>query len=383
MNSVLKKALSKKNKFLNKKEYNTHEEEALTSEDEEEIEKNYIGKILVNRYLVLAYIGRGTFCRIMLVWDSVTDKYRAAKFFSETSSQESNNEIKMNKKINKCPYVVCLFDSFTLNDYSVLVYELLGVSLFKILCDLECSRYSIEKDICNKIIKDCLIGLNDLHKQNIVHLDIKPENILTNILPEKIQTIVLEFKKQQPKKLFDDSQTNLFIENKERLETTNLYKKKMIKKKLKYRSFRLLDIPKANPEMDNMGYDYNLIKSGDFKTKIIDLGNSEIEENLQFDNQPQYLNCYRPIFDKYYTCKSDIWALGCIYYELLTGGDYLCEENPYLIFKYFGVPFQSNLENIYEPGSLEKKIGTNKLKYFFIFDKHMRLNCEHLLKIIN
>ena len=98
--------------------------------------------------------------------------------------------------------------------------------------------------------------------------------------------------------------------------------------------------------------------------------------------QPQYLNCYRPFFDKYYSCKSDIWALGCIYYELLTNGEYLCEDNAILLFKYFGVP-KNSLEGVYEPDSLYEKLGNNYLKFFFVYDQHIRLDAENLIKLIS
>ena len=89
----------------------------------------------------------------------------------------------------------------------------------------------------------------------------------------------------------------------------------MIRRRIRNKSLKELYIP----ILDNFNndYDINIVKSGDFKVKLIDLGNSDYESNLENDFQPQYLACYRPPFERYYTCKADVWALGCIYYELL------------------------------------------------------------------
>lgn len=372
------KGLEKKQKYK-KSSAGEFSDENLSSEDEMEVQQSKLGKIISNRYIILSYISRGTFSRIWLVWDSLDDSFKAAKFFSDDCFEEANNEIKLHNEIGNYAYVSKLFESITLKDNIILIYELLGVSLFEILRDLDENIYEIENDIVNKIMKEILLGLQHIHSKKLVHLDMKPENILTTILTDRIKYIIFKFKQQNPKKTFDDSYSKGIGELTEKLEASNIYKKKMIRRRIRNKSLKELQIPILDDF--NNDYDINLIKAGDFKVKLIDLGNSDYESNLENDFQPQYLACYRPPFERYYTCKSDIWALGCIYYELLTNGDYLCEDNYATLFKYFGDSIETNNCDVY---SLTEQIGKkNYLGQFLIYNQHLRLDCNHLLKLFS
>lgn len=376
MKNRLVKALVKKKKYRQRcQEYLS--DENLSSEDEMEIQQLYLGKIISNRYIILSYISRGTFSRTWLVWDSQEDSFKAAKYFSLDSFEEANNEINIHTQLGYNPYISKLFESITIQNHIILIYELLGVSIYDILNDLTQNLYTIEKDIVNKIIKDLLIGLQGLHSKHIVHLDIKPENMLTTIYTNRIKHIIAEFKAQNPKKTYDTLFNKELELANDKLNKANVYKKKLIKRKIKLRSLKELYIP----ILDNFNeeYDFNLIQAGDFKVKLIDLGNSDYEETIKEEKEDQYLKYYRCPFDDYYSCKSDIWALGCIYYELLTGGDYLCKYDNALLFKYFGNPQDTTMS--YEPNSLKEKVGTNQLSYFLMYDQHLRLNSEHLIKL--
>ena len=100
----------------------------------------------------------------MVSLGSLDDTFKAAKFFSVDSFEEANNEIQLNNDLGNHPYICKLFESITLKD-TILIYELLGVSLFEILNDLNEKSYDIENDIINKIMKDTLSGLQHLHSK--------------------------------------------------------------------------------------------------------------------------------------------------------------------------------------------------------------------------
>ena len=69
MHRALLKAAAKKAKFQNhqKKQEDSDTEGSLSSEDEEEVSKDVVGKLYNGKYIVLKYLGRGTFSR---VWGS-------------------------------------------------------------------------------------------------------------------------------------------------------------------------------------------------------------------------------------------------------------------------------------------------------------------------
>ena len=66
---ILRANAKKKKYFLNNNRQESNSSlESLSDDDEENID-NIIGKILNDRYLILRYIDKGTFCKFYLVMD--------------------------------------------------------------------------------------------------------------------------------------------------------------------------------------------------------------------------------------------------------------------------------------------------------------------------
>ena len=60
--------------------------------------------------------------------------------------------------------------------------------------------------------------------------------------------------------------------------------------------------------------------------KLVDFGNGEFGENLiQEEIGLRSYRCPENIMNEHYDTKSDIWVVGCIAYELITG-EYLLER---------------------------------------------------------
>lgn len=138
-------------------------------------------------------IGTGSYGN---VYSADSNKYGkvAIKKLNKTSGLVLK-EIRMLNKIRKgsCnPYIVCLYDYFyignNLNRGVYLVYEL--------VTGIELSEYILHNqnlDDLSKvtIMKNLAIGLKELHKNNIIHRDIKGDNIMVDPATLKVKYLDL------------------------------------------------------------------------------------------------------------------------------------------------------------------------------------------------
>lgn len=316
MKHYLIKALAKKNKFFAKKPESSDDSDgSLSSDDEEEVSKDIIYKWYNNRYFAIKYLGKGTFCRTWLMYDIHLNKFVAMKMYYSKYHEESLHEIKINKLLTNPKYVAHTLDHFVENNCQCLIYELLGLTLLDLLDYYDDDiPLNIVKQICVQIFK----GLDELHKKNIIHCDLKAENIMIKQLDVPIKNIIDELKKIELDKMFE----NLIIKNlPENYNEFDKTKKKNVKRKIKIRCIKLLGESIKNKVELNKDYDDEFkFDETNIECKIIDLGNSEI---LGVNNEDEIMiRSYRPpenIMNSFYNEKADIWGMGCIIYELLTG----------------------------------------------------------------
>ena len=249
------KAKAKKKKYFDKNNYDSTDDSCgeLTDEDEIEVSKDYVYKIYNNKYLCIKYLGRGTFSRVWLVLDIFSNNIYAMKTFFPKYNDDSKHEIDVNTKLqNLRPnYVLVMEDSFLNNETNemCIITKLLGKSLNDLLDfeneneessteessteeDIisENSNYeessteesSTEEDIISensnyeessseenskipifkspnislvkKFIRDISAGLCELHSKNMIHTDLKFENVLIDILDEDLKLIIDKIK---------------------------------------------------------------------------------------------------------------------------------------------------------------------------------------------
>ena len=316
MKHYLIKALAKKkNFFARKPESSDDSDGSLSSDDEEEVSKDIIYKWYNNRYFAIKYLGKGTFCRTWLMYDIHLNKFVAMKMYYSKYHEESLHEIKINKLLTNPKYVVHTLDHFIINKCQCLIYELMGLTLLDLLDYYDNNiPLNIVKQICIQIFK----GLEELHTKNIIHCDLKVENIMLKQLDVPIKNIIDELKKIELDKMFGELiLTNLPKDYSEYDKT----KKKNVKRKVKKKSMNVLSEYIKNT-LENINTNDNKFKLDEtnIECKIIDLGNSEM---LGKNNEDEIMiRSYRPpenIMNPFYNEKADIWAMGCIIYELLTG----------------------------------------------------------------
>ncbi|XP_047139831.1 death-associated protein kinase 2 isoform X1 [Hydra vulgaris] len=146
------------------------------------MEQNY-KKNLEQFYEVKEELGRGHFAVVKKCVSKENNREVAAKFIKLKRSKAS--KIGMSKELIERESnilfaidhakIIKLYDIFDIGSEMVLVLELLtGGELFDKICE---SEYMKESDACSYMIQ-VLEAVQHIHSFNIVHLDIKPENIV-------------------------------------------------------------------------------------------------------------------------------------------------------------------------------------------------------------
>ncbi|XP_034028183.1 SRSF protein kinase 1a isoform X2 [Thalassophryne amazonica] len=189
-------------------------EEILGSDDEEQEDPNdyckggyhhvKVGDLYNGKYHVIRKLGWGHFSTVWLAWDIQVKRFVAMKVVksAEHYTETAVDEIKLLKSVrNSDPndpnreMVVQLLDDFKISGVNgthvCMVFEVLGHHLLKWIIK---SNYQGLPLLCVKsIIRQVLQGLDYLHsKCQIIHTDIKPENILMSVDELYVRKIAAE-----------------------------------------------------------------------------------------------------------------------------------------------------------------------------------------------
>ena len=299
-----------------KKKANIYNSDVGISSDDEEILNKFLGNIYNNRYITIKFIGKGTFSRLWLVYDIIDDEYNVLKLQNNNDIDEGKNEIKLLQNIDHIN-ITKIKDHFyneTGNELGI-VFDILGDNLFT-LFDIYDNHLPLE--MIKIIFRQILSGVNCMHNNKIIHADLKLENILLDIINPNISNYINWFKSK-----LDNNLSNIIDDLlPEDYNDTPKDKRKRIKRKVRIKAFKIIcnTINKILLEdYEKVDIKYNEKDIQNINIKIIDLGNSELENNISNDEIAfKYYRSPENILGYNYDTKSDIWSLGCIFYELIT-----------------------------------------------------------------
>lgn len=353
MKGVLLKAQAKKKKYLKRIEKIRKEEDSdgSLSSDDEEVSDSMVGSQINNQYLILKYLGKGTFSKTWLVYDYLEDNFRALKLHERKYFEELDIEIANFKKLQKGgehPNIIKYYGDLEFKNgetfYRGILLDVLGDSLDSLLDEEYDSKINLE--IVRKIFTDMLNGLGHIHSSGLVHNDLKFDNILFTKPNKKMENFIEKVRELKINQYYLEKIEEL---TPPQIQLLDRNKRKMVKRKIKekankqtFQLYRNEIIRLNNSTLENLTLEINdgeekekepedgvkevdeikkiEIDLTDIGVKIIDMGSAEIIGKM--DSDEILCRSYRPpenILNSYYDNKADIWVVGCLLYEFLNG----------------------------------------------------------------
>ncbi|CDW52538.1 protein unc g; protein unc f; protein unc d; prot ein unc b; protein unc a [Trichuris trichiura] len=131
-----------------------------------------------SQYEMLEEIGSGAFGQVVRCVEKSTGNVFAAKLVKTSTPAEKETVRKEIDIMNQLrhPKLIHLHDAFDNDDTMVMIYEFMsGGELFEKVSD---DQNHMTEEEAIKYIRQVCEGLQHMHERNVVHLDIKPENIM-------------------------------------------------------------------------------------------------------------------------------------------------------------------------------------------------------------
>lgn len=131
-----------------------------------------------SHYQMFEELGKGKFGSVFRCKEKKSGKVLAAKFIKTSrpaERKEVENEVQIMKELQH-PQLLQLYDAFDDGKEMILILELItGGELFERVIDEE---FVLTEKACVVFLRQICEGMAFMHEKNILHLDMKPENIL-------------------------------------------------------------------------------------------------------------------------------------------------------------------------------------------------------------
>lgn len=135
------------------------------------------------RYEVLKVIGKGSFGQVVKAYDHKTHQHVALKMVRNEKRfhRQAQEEIRILEHLRKqdkdnTMNIIHMYDSFTFRNHMCITFELLSINLHELTKKNKFQGFSLQ--LVRKFSHSLLQCLEALHKNKIIHCDMKPENVL-------------------------------------------------------------------------------------------------------------------------------------------------------------------------------------------------------------
>lgn len=337
---------------------------SLSDSGSQDYNDDYRGLILEsdkgNFYAVLKKLGSGVFSSVWLGCLLQTNEFFALKILNIGEDKSARREIDFYNILKKETLQLCnIKEHFTAEidddtEQTIIVFELMGCTLEDLL---KTDKYSdgLPYNIAINITKQILSTINVFNKHGMIHTDLKPENILVRGENKSHKEFIKKFKDYNVKRKYD-SKVN---KNKHKWANLDITKMEEIVKAaldiihpIKDDTYcssgnsdsddslvwssessqvseiseisKVSETNESDNNTNNDSYDnvidlpINLENITNIKIVVGDLG-TVLKDNHNFSIQTRYYRAPEIILQTSCTNKLDVWSIGCMLYELLTG----------------------------------------------------------------
>ena len=283
--------------------------------DTEEEQPELMGKVINKKYIGIDELGDGSYSKVWLIYYLKENNFYALKIQNHTDTKEAMKEINFFEDIGKrdCKNVINIKERFwhqsEYGRHLCMVFPLMGDTLYDFYKPYFKAKKLYNFESILHIFREVLISIAEIHKIGIIHTDLKTENVLTSRINNNL---VAKIKKILSLKL------NEKINNFEKIHKSG--KKHSIVSKLKKAGKTIVKALESKPDydfVDKCSTDSEILKS---KFLLCDFGSAQYINKIKTNKiQTRYYRSPESILDAPINDRSDIWSVGCIYYELLTG----------------------------------------------------------------